>query len=98
MKLLWHYLERWLPAATAVLAVLGVCLVGWTQGERIAALEGGRDSIRQELDRRAQLEAALRMEVQTLQAHVVVLHRELIRAGVDVPPLPGETNEQRRGN
>lgn len=91
---LWRYVERWLPALVALAAVLGVVLVGWTQGERLATLEGAARATREELDRRTQLEVALRLEVQTLQAHVVVLNREMIKAGLTPPPPPSSGGEQ----
>ena len=90
---LWPAVERWMPAIVALMAVMGVALVGWLQGQRISYLAGELSGVQSELNRRTQLEAALRLEVQTMQAHVVVLNREMVKAGLNPPPPPAVPGE-----
>lgn len=81
-------IDRWGPALISVLALFVVCGIGWTYAGRIASVEGQTYSLQQELNRRVQLEIALRAEVQTWQAYVVVLQKRIIEQGLSVPDSP----------
>lgn len=78
---LWKLIDKWGPGAIALITLLGVVAYGWINGERVSRLEGAVES-------RAQMEIALRMEIQTLQAHVVKLREEIQKAGIKLPLAP----------
>lgn len=81
-------IDRWGPALVSVLALFVVCGISWAYAERIARVEGKLDAQQQELNRRVQLEIALRTEIQTWQAYVVVLQRTMVENGITNVPKP----------
>lgn len=79
--LIWSTVDRWGPGLISLFAMLGLIFYGWVTDQRIARLEGM-------VIARLEMEASLRMELQTWQAYVVVLQKRLIENGIDVPDSP----------
>lgn len=82
-------IERWGPLAISLMCLLALIATTWSSGERAARSEGRAEGLQQQINQRNQIEVALRAEVETWKAYVVVLRGEMIKAGVQaVPPPP----------
>lgn len=81
-QLLLSTVYKWGPGAVAIVTLVMVLLTNADLRERVAYLEGGVNS-------RANVEIAMRAEIQTWQAYVNVLRLRMAEAGVkDIPPPP----------
>jgi hypothetical protein len=98
--------DRWGPATVAVLAVLIAIGVGWHQAAQDGKLYGNQqgqqlaiDGLQRQLGDVAVREAALRGEIATWQAYVVVLSKRMTEHGIAVPdpprPLPPPAAESK---
>lgn len=81
MRRLLSTVDRWGPAVLSVLSLFALCGMGWIYSTQIARLEGM-------VEARLQMEASLRMEIQTWQAYVSSLEKVMIESGLQIPERP----------
>lgn len=101
MRRVLSTVDRWGPGLIAILTLFAVVSLGWQYDKRIAKSQGDIEGLQkqinllqQQINNRVTLESSLRSEVQTWQAHVVVLRIKMTEAGMKDIPLPPQSSKQ----
>lgn len=88
MKAPWNTIDRWGPGMLSVLTILMLAALGWQYSGRLARTEGEMGIIRDDANTQQIEMIALRNEIETLQAYIVVLRVEMVRGGLNAPDFP----------